>query len=457
MTKSCLPVLALSLFLLGSCGEAPVVEKEVVVEVPATHEEWSKNATIYEVNIRQYTPEGTFNAFCPDMKRLKDMGIKILWIMPIQPISVENRKGGLGSYYAVQDYKAINPEFGNMDDFKSLVREAHALDMKVIIDWVANHSGFDNVWTKEHMDWYTLDSVGGLQPTVGTDWYDVADLNYDNYEMRAAMIDAMQFWVSEAGIDGFRCDVASMVPTDFWEACRDSLERMRPDIFMLAEANKPELLQKAFDMDYGWDLLHIMNSIAKGEMKPDAIDAYLQREDSLYEVDDYHMYFTTNHDENSWNGTVFERYGKDGHKAFAALAFLIDGMPLVYSGQEAGLDKALKFFEKDTIDWRDYPYQDFYSKLLKLHASNEALWNGVSDNRPKRLRSNADNEVYAFTRSRNGQEVVAIINLSKKRAKITFESLPSGEFSNLFDDEKLEFIAKNGIEMEPYGFHVFYR
>ena len=431
--------------------------KEVEQIVPQSHKDWSKNATIYEVNIRQHTPEGTFRAFENDIPRLQKMGVKILWLMPVHPIGVKNRKGGKGSYYSVKDYKAVNPEFGNMKDFKALVQTAHEHDMKVIFDWVANHSAFDNVWTESNLEYYNLDSMGKLMPPEGTDWWDVADLDYENPETRSAMIDAMKFWLEKGKIDGFRCDVASFVPTDFWEAARDSLERVKPDVFMLAEANSPELLQKAFDMDYAWEFLHIMNEIAKGSKELNALDDYRLKLDSIYEPDDYKMYFTTNHDENSWNGTVKERYGEEGHKAFAVLAFTYGDMPLVYSGQEAGLDYALKFFEKDTIRWGDYQLQDFYSALLNLNRDNKALWNGEFGGAFERIKSSDDKSVYAYKRVRDEDEVIVILNLSNKSVKAKFAELPTGMYKSLFDNEDLNTIAKSGITLAPFAYYVFYK
>jgi len=424
-------------------------------EDAVSHTEWSKNATIYEVNIRQYTPEGTFNAFSESLPRLKEMGVKILWIMPISPIGEENRKGTEGSYYSVKDFKAINPNFGTMADFKALVKKAHSMDMKVIVDWVTNHSAFDNVWTKDHKDWYNLDSIGGLQPPQGTDWWDVADLNYDNMDMRAGMIDAMQFWIREADIDGYRCDVAEMVPMDFWTACIDSLEKTKPGIFMLAEGENPDL-HKAFDMTYAFEFMHLMNGIAKGENELEEIDTYLETQKTKFAEEDYRMYLTTSHDENSWNGTVFDRFGK-GHKTFAALAFTIDGMPMVYSGQEAGMDYALPFFEKDSIKWGDIPLQDFYGKLLRLNRDNPALWNGEFGGKLTRLKTDNDKDVYAFSRKRDDHEVVVICNLKDAFQSIKFESVPAGDFKGLYDNEKLDLIGKNGLELEPYGFHIFYK
>ena len=211
--------------------------------------EWVSNATIYEVNVRQFTPEGTFAAFEKELPRLKAMGVDILWLMPIHPIGELNRKGSLGSYYAVRDYRGINPEFGTHEDFSRLVAAAHQLGMKIIIDWVANHTSPDHLWIEEgRLDWYTLDSMGKVQPTIGTDWWDVADLNYDNEELRSEMIECMSYWVRDFNIDGYRCDVAGWVPMDFWTRARASLDQIKP-VFMLAEAEGNELYS-AFEMTY---------------------------------------------------------------------------------------------------------------------------------------------------------------------------------------------------------------
>lgn len=238
--------------------------------------EWSKNATIYEVNIRQFTPEGTFKAFGKHLPRLKEMGVDIIWLMPIHPIGEKNRKGSLGSYYAVRNYEEVNAEFGNLGDFQQLVKDAHALGMKLIIDWVANHTSPDNIWVDQgHKDWYTLDSTGNLQPTIGTDWWDVADLNYDNRDMRKAMINSMKFWLTNADIDGFRCDVAGWVPMDFWIEARKELDAVKP-IFFLAESEGADQHQ-AFDMTYGWELHHVMNDIAKGKKQQQMFWPILKR------------------------------------------------------------------------------------------------------------------------------------------------------------------------------------
>ncbi|MGB6037756.1 MAG: alpha-amylase family glycosyl hydrolase, partial [Cryomorphaceae bacterium] len=345
--------------------------------------------------------------------------------------------------------------FGTMEDFKALVEKAHEMDMKVILDWVANHSSFDNVWVADHKDYYTLDSLGNLQMPEGTDWSDVAELNYDNPDLRLAMIDALQYWVEETGVDGYRCDVAGFVPTDFWEAARDSLEAVRPDIFMLAEWEDPEHHEKAFEMSYGWEFLHVMTGIAKGEKKLAAIDEYMAKQDTLFPTEAYRMYFTTNHDENSWNGTVMERYGEQGHKTYAVLAYTIAGMPLLYSGQEAGMDEALAFFEKDTIDWGDYELQDFYTKLLMLNRENEALWNGEYGGDFARLSTDADDKIYAFKRQKGDDAIVVVLNFSEETVSVNFESLPEMEMKSLFDQVKYASLNE-GVQVKPYGYHVFH-
>lgn len=446
-------------YMLFSCGNAPTKSKSNEMQksdsLITDHARWSRNATIYEVNIRQYTPEGTFKAFGESLPRLRDMGVKILWLMPINPIGEKNRKGSKGSYYSIRDYKGVNPEFGNLDDFKNLVNEAHAMDMKVILDWVANHSAFDNIWTRDHLDWYELDSLGRLQPPHGTDWWDVTEFDYSNSEMRAAMIDAMKYWVTEAGVDGFRCDVASMVPIDFWVACRDSLEQVKPDIFMLAEGEDPEL-HKAFDMTYAFEFMHLMNTIAKNSKPLSDIDTYLEAEKEKYAPADYRMYFTSSHDENSWNGTVYERYG-DGAKVYAVLAATLAGMPMVYSGQEAGLNKALSFFEKDSIAWSGYRLVDFYTHLLQLNRKNEALWNGTFGADAVRIKTNADSAVYAFYRKKDAHQVVVVCNLKGAEVSLTADELPEGDFQSLFGKAAWSDFKNGNLTVPPFGYHVFYR
>ena len=411
---------------------------------------WHKNATIYEVNVRQFTPEGTFNAFLPHIDRIHNMGIDILWFMPIHPIGEVNRKGGLGSYYSVKDYKGVNPEHGTLADFRAVVDKAHSLGMKVIIDWVANHSAFDNHWAV-NKDWYTLDSLGNLQPPQGTDWWDVADLNYDNNDMRLAMIEAMQYWVEEFDIDGFRCDVASWVPNDFWKQAIDSLNLIKP-MFMLAEGEEPSLHQAGFQMTYTWEYMHITNEIAQGKMTFKELDDLMAKEDTNYSQDAYRLYFTTNHDENSWKGDVFERYGNT-HLLQAILAFTIDGMPLLYSGQEAGLNKRLAFFEKDTIEWGDYAYADFYSSLLKLNKSHRALWNGKYGGKFSKIEMD-DSDLYCYKRVVGEDKVMVFLNFSEFNKSINFKESESQPLIELFSQDLVENLSK--VELGPLAYKVFY-
>jgi len=361
-----------SLFIACSPAEKAVEKKASIV----VHPEWSKNANIYEVNIRQYSEEGTFNAFREDLPRLKDMGVKILWLMPIHPIGKINRKEteeSRGSYYSVADYKKVNPNFGTEEDFRMLVDEAHEMGFKLIIDWVANHSAWDNPWT-ENKEWYELTEEGNFMPPRGTDWSDVIQLDYKNEEMRVEMLDALKYWVREFDIDGYRCDVAGMVPTDFWVNARTELDKIKP-VFMLAEDGEPELLHEAFDMNYAWTYAHTIREIAKGEQTFKDLDSLFESNSKRFPDNAYRMYFTSNHDENSWTGTDTEMYSAN-FENFAVLSATVSGMPLIYNGQESGLDKQLLFFEKDEIEWGTYKYSDFYKMLLSLKKDNEALWNG---------------------------------------------------------------------------------
>lgn len=389
---------------------------------PMAHAAWTRSANIYEVNIRQYTKEGTFNAFAQHLPRLRRMGVDILWLMPVQPIGVKNRKGTLGSYYAVRDYTAVNPEFGTMDDFKRLVKQAQGLGMRVIIDWVANHTAFDNPWTVQHKDWYLKDAKGELFPVTYTEgaepeyWTDVTGLDWKQPGLWQGMRDAMAFWVRETGIDGFRCDVAAKVPTAFWEGARAELERIKP-VFMLAEAWQPELHTRAFDMSYGWDTLGVFKDAAKGKADARALRALFEKPPVAYPEHAYRMRFTSNHDENSWHGSDPEHYGP-AFKAMAVLAATLPGMPLIYGGQEAGLDKRLAFFEKDPIVWRAHPNEALYTWLLKLKHDNPALWNGQYGGTMRVLETGND-KVFAFRREKDGNVVGVAVNLSGAAQRYT--------------------------------------
>jgi len=417
------------------------------------HPEWSKNLSIYEVNVRQFTPEGTFAALETHLPRLKELGTDILWIMPIHPIGELNRKGTLGSYYAVKDYRAVNPDFGTEADFLHFVKKAHELGLYVIIDWVANHSAWDNALVTAHPDWYDQDSTGKMLSPY--DWTDVVKFNFGNPDMSNYMLDAMKYWVSNFDIDGYRCDVAGMVPDTFWVKTRTELDKIKP-VFMLAEDENPRH-HAAFDMTYGWEFHHVMNKIYKDEMTANDIEKYLKKNDSLYPADAYRMNFITNHDENSWNGTEFERLG-DGVEAFFVLTTTVPGMPLVYTGQEAGMNKRLEFFEKDAVDWGDYKMTGFYKTMLGLKKNNPALFNGSAGGSWKRIITLADTSVFALIREKENNRVISVVNLSKSPVTVTIgDETTEGEYTDLFSGQKTALKANTSLELPAWGYKVYYK
>jgi len=417
------------------------------------HVDWSKNANIYEVNLRQYTPEGTINAFKAHLPRLKAMGVDILWLMPIFPIGELNRKGSMGSYYAVADYQAVNPEFGTMDDLKSLVEEAHKMGMYVILDWVANHSAWDNPWATEHPEWYQHDSTGAFKSPF--DWTDVIAFDYTNQALRDSMTAAMKFWVTDADVDGFRCDVAGMVPVDFWNDTRAQLDAVKP-VFMLAEdEDKTALLNQAFDMNYAWKFHHVMNEIAQGKKPASQVWKYQKWNDSTFAPNAYRMLFITNHDENSWNGTVGERMG-DAADAMAVLSYTFPGMPLIYSGQEAGLDKRLLFFEKDTIDWSNVKKEAFYTTLNHLKTAHPALWNGTAGGELIALSDKKDPAVVAFVRQKGNDKVLVILNLSGDNQDFELNANQfAGDYMDVFSTEMVSLPSTSTFQLKPWSYLVY--
>lgn len=470
MKKILLLSVVSALLLLQSCksrqNAEPPVATDNRVQTNVEHVEWSRNAVMYEVNVRQYTPEGTFKAFQQHLPQLKELGVDILWFMPIHPISEHNRKGTLGSYYAVQDYKAVNPEFGTLEDFKELVKAAHDMGFKVLIDWVANHTGGDNVWIAQYPEWFVKDDSGNLVSPY--DWTDTYKLDYNNQMMRAAMIDALKYWVEECDIDGYRCDVAFEVPLDFWEKARGELEVIKP-IFMLAEAESPELLVTAFDMCYNWPLKDVINQIGSSQgaateartLTPSAgktiarnatdLDKLFAHQDSIFPVDSYLMNQITNHDMNSWEGTEFERLG-EGVKAFAVLTYTISGMPLIYTGQEVGLNRSLEFFEKDTPpDWTKNEWFVFYQKLNDLKHSQSALAAGTEGGEVVRYYTQSP-DAYVFSRTKGDSTVLVYLNLSGNTVQLSYrDAAPQGEYREIFSGNTEPLPA----EMNAWEYKVF--
>lgn len=418
---------------------------------------WTHQTNVYEVNLRQYSAEGTLNAFAQQLPRLKAMGVETLWFMPITPIAQKNKKGELGSYYAAADYTSVSPEFGTLEDFKNLVARAHEMGFKVIIDWVANHTGWDHKWTVDHPDFYEKDSVTGtFKVASGMD--DIIELNFKNPQMRKAMIDAMLFWIKETDIDGFRCDLAAWVELDFWQEAKTELEKTKK-LFWLGEFDALEnndYLQ-VFDASYCWTWMHKTEDFYKGKTNLATLKELLNRYDSANGKNKMTLWFTTNHDENSWNGTEYEKYG-DLAPALAVFSFTWNGIPLIYSGQELPNKKRLKFFEKDTIEWNGaYALQDFYKHLLTLRKNNVALSAGDPSVVTYILKTDYDDKILAYLRKNGKKEVLVLLNFSKEKINFTIESEKlKGLYRNVFNpEEKLEASTGTAFTLNPWQYLVF--
>ena len=442
---------------LWGCKKNPLSEADTST---SGAKEWLKSANIYEVNIRQYSPEGNFAGVAQQLPRLQEMQVDILWLMPIFPISQTKRKGTLGSYYAVSDYTKVNPEFGTMEDFKSLVDQIHAKGMRVILDWVPNHTGWDHVWMKKNPKFYTRDANGKmtdpLDPETGKSmgWTDVADLNYDVPELRKAMTDALLFWVREMKVDGFRMDVAESVPMDYWREVVPKLRAANPELLLLAESEYPPHRNEGlFDMTYGWSLHHLMKDIAQGKKGTSDLEAWLKEDRTKFQQG-FHMHFLSNHDENSWNGTEEESFGP-ARDALTVLAFTLDGMPLIYSGQESNLNKRLQFFEKDPIEWGGYERKLVYAYLLGLKHRQPALWNGEAGGEPVRIKTSDDTHVFGFKREKGSNRVLVLVNLSGQARDISIqEPALAGKYRDVF--ASFEVIVGENIlyAMQPWSFVV---
>ncbi len=432
----------------------------VGVESPPSdrHPSWAYDATIYELNMRQATPEGSFNAAREQLPRLKELGVDIVWVMPIQPIGVLQRKGSMGSYYAISDYTGVNAEYGTLDELKAYVDEAHNLGMKVILDWVANHTSPDAKWTQNE-GWHKRDGNGEL--AVQYDWYDITELNYENADMRRAMIDAMRYWVEEVDFDGFRCDMAMLVPTPFWEEAVAELKQIKPDLFMLAEAEEVDLTQSAFNMYFGWSMHHFMNGIAVGENSVrDLWNNYNERV-SKFGVEAIPMMFTSNHDENSHAGTVFERLG-DAVPTMAAFTYLIPSMPLIYTGQEVGNTKQLEFFEKDNVVPSENPefYTALYRDLDRLRSENRALWSGEKGGAMVEIPNSQPDKLFSMVRSVEGNSVVAVINFSPEPLSVTLEGAESsfaGRYNQFQSSSQVTLSEGMTLELQPWEYKIYYQ
>ncbi len=431
--------------------------KETKVIEPLTsvvkHADWTRNMVLYEINVRQFSEEGTFAGVEKALPQLKELGVNVLWFMPIYPIGEKNRKGELGSYYSIRDYMDVNPEFGTMDEFKALVAKAHEMGFYVILDWVGNHSSWDNHIAAEFPEWFEKDSTGSFVPPHGFDWTDVIQMDYTAMPLWDYMVGAMKFWVAEVGVDGYRCDFPGLVPEEFWYRATTELNAIKPVLMLAEDEAHSYLLERAFDMNYGWAHHHLMNAVAAGKRQPAALDSMIQYELKYYPPDSYRLRFLTNHDENSWNGTIDEKLG-DAQKAFAAYIFTIPGVPLLYNGQEADLDKRLEFFVRDPIEWKETDLREFYTKLVHLRTGHPALRHGVEGGTFDVLKTNQKN-AYAYRRVKGDQEVLVVLNFSKKPISVMLkDGVVSGTYTDLFTGAPVEVAQDKAMPLEAWGYMV---
>ncbi len=421
--------------------------------VKLTHPAWSKNAILYQVNTRNFTPEGTFAAAEKQLPRLKALGVDIIWLMPIHPIGAEHRKGSLGSPYSVRDYRGVNPEFGNLADLKSFVAAAHRLGMHVILDWVANHSAWDNPLRAEHPDWYDHDWKGANRPTPWWDWEDVIDFDYSKPGLRQYMTEAMAYWVREADIDGFRCDVAGYVPLDFWETARAELDAIKP-VWMLAEFDQRDIHARAFDASYAWKWNNALHDIAQGKADVTALFGYYSEAASAWPAAAQRMVYTENHDQNAWEGTEFERFGPNLENAIA-LSFIGEGIPLIHNGQEAGNPRRLKFFERDPIEWREHPNAALFRRLISFRKAHPALANAPWGGEMVPVVNTAPKQVLSFVRQRGADKVLALFNMSATPQRIGFSDGPVTGTYRDFDGAPVTIKAGDTVTLAPWSWRVF--
>ena len=415
------------------------------------HPKWSYSTNIYEVNLRQYTLEGTFETFSQSLPRLKDMGVKTLWFMPITPISKKDRLGELGSYYAVQNYTDTNPEFGTLEDFKKLVTKAHDLGFKIILDFVADHTGNDHAWITEHPEFYNYEENNELLHPHG--WSDVSKLNFDVPELWESVIDAMKFWVKEYDIDGFRCDMAHLVPLDFWEQAKKKLSKYKDNLFWLGECEVPAY-HKVFDATYTWRWMHASEEFYHNRMNLQSLITVLYKSVTEFPCNAFRTYFTSNHDENSWNGTEFEKYG-DAAQLFAVFSATWNGIPMIYSGQELPNKKRLRFFEKDVIEWQDkFELHDFYKTLLTLHSTNKSLRAGDTEVLTQIISHPDDHQVFSYLRKHETDEVLVILNCCGEGMNFQVKNV-KGVFRNVFGGDDINFDSNGNVYINAWGYLVF--
>jgi 1,4-alpha-glucan branching enzyme len=448
---------AAALALLTGCSQAGTsTEWKAEPYVTLENAEWTKNAVLYQINTRQFTKEGTFKAAQKELPRLKALGVDILWIMPIHPIGEKNRKGTLGSPYSVKDYYAVNPEFGTLEEFKAFVKAAHDQDMKVIIDWVANHTAWDNKLATEHPEYYEKDWQGDFRPTPWQDWSDIIDLDWSKPGVRQHVGEAMEYWMREADIDGYRADVAGFVPIDFWNKVRGRLNKIKP-VFMLAEWKTPEMHRAAFDASYAWDWHNSARDIARGKANATALYGFWGEQESTWPKEAMRMPYIENHDSNAWEGTQYENFGA-ALPAMIALSFASDGIPLIHNGQEACNKKRLAFFEKDAIDWgqaEGCDLDELFVQLIAFKKANPALWNGKWGAQMQKLDNDAPQQIFSFVRQKGGNKVTGIFNLSARSANFKITSaLADGSYKLMGNGETVAIKQGTAISLKPWEFRL---
>ena len=425
------------------------------------HPEWSYGAVLYEMNVRQLTPEGTLRAAAARLEFLRDLGVDAVWLMPIYPIGEKNRKGTLGSYYSIRDYCAVNPELGTMDDFDDFVAEAHRLGMKVLMDWVANHTSRDARWIAgKPASWYERDASG--EPAVPWDWTDTAKLDYANRDVWEAQAAAMEFWIARHAVDGFRCDMAMLVPIGFWQYAAARLRRVKPDLFLLAEAEQRNLFDDGvFDACYGWEMHHLLNDVAQQRVRVTALRDWLRADRGRYPRSAMRLAFTSNHDENSWNGSEFARMGA-ARGIMAAFTFVVPGgLPLIYTGQEVGYDHSFAFFDRDPIPAESYranAYTEFYPRLRELRHANPALAAGGRGGDMVEISNNAEDCLMTFVREVPGNQVVAVMNLSPYAIETDYYTgIYAGMYTDALTGRPSELRGHVVEPMGPWSYRILTR
>jgi len=457
--RTCLTLLlAVSLNAVGMDVATTNDPYRPVPYVKFRHADWTRNASLYQINMRQFTAAGTFQAAEAQLPRLKELGVDIVWLMPIHPIGKLKRKGVLGSPYAISDYMKVNPELGTFDDFKHFVATAHHLGLHVILDWVGNHTAWDNVLKTAHPDWYEKDAMGNAHSTPWYDWDDIIDLDYNSPDLRRYMAQAMRYWVQEAGVDGYRADAAGLIPQDFWEQVSKELRSIKP-VFMLAEWESRDMHACAFDATYAWSWWDALRKITDGSADATSLYTYYAWNEKFYPKQAYRLLYTTNHDKNAWEGTEFEIFGAAVDSAIV-FSFISDGMPLIYNGQEVGNRKRLAFFERDPIQWQAAPdaahYSRLYRELLALKKKNTALWNGEFGATMQQVPNNAPKNLFSFVRQNAKDKVFAVFNFSAQRQQARFNNaLQHGNYHDFSSGENIRIDANTSFEMAPWSYRIF--